>query len=187
MNAFDYLAVLISIVLGLGIANILTGIGDLVRARDRVTPYAPLFIQMGNVFLIHLQMWWSMFGLRHVHNWTFPMFLFTLLQPVLLYLMTTFLVPRVRDEGPVDLRAAYFRERAWFAAALFASVAVSLIRSRLTDGRFPGIPNLVAHAMFATLGVIGFFARSNRVHQVLAPAVTLVMVAYVSLLFFELE
>ncbi len=54
------------------------------------------------------------------------MFLFTLLQPVLLYLMTAFLVPQIPAEGPLDMETAYFRERAWFSAALFASVVVSL-------------------------------------------------------------
>ena len=36
MNQFDYLAVLISIVLGLGIANILSGFAAIVRARARI-------------------------------------------------------------------------------------------------------------------------------------------------------
>ena len=38
MSAFDYLAVLISIVLGLGIANILTGYAALIRDRARIKP-----------------------------------------------------------------------------------------------------------------------------------------------------
>jgi hypothetical protein len=88
MSEFDYLAVLISIVLGLGIANILSGFGAIVRARDRIAHFVPTYIQMGNIFLIHIQMWWSMFGLRNVHHWTFLAFFVTILQPVLLYLMT---------------------------------------------------------------------------------------------------
>ena len=187
MNAFDYLAVLISIVLGLGIANILSGFASIVRARDRVKAFLPTYIQMGNVFLIHIQMWWSMFGLRDVAHWTFPAFFFTILQPVLLYLMSGFLVPDIPDEGQVDLEAAYFRESSWFAAALFASVLVSLVRSRLTDGHWPVAANLFAHAVFAALGVIGFFGRSRRVHMVLAPAVSLVFVLYIGVLFFELR
>jgi hypothetical protein len=187
VSAFDYLAVLISIVLGLGIAQILTGIADLVRARDRVTPFAPTFFQMGNMFLIHLQMWWSMFGLRHLQDWTFPMFLFTLMQPVLLYLMTAFLVPQVPAEGPLDMETAYFRERAWFSAALFASVVVSLTRSTLTDGHLPEPANLAAHGLFAVLGIAGVVARSRRVHLFLAPAFSVVLVLYVAVLFANLR
>ena len=187
MSAFDYLAVLISIVLGLGIANILSGFAAIVRARDRVTNFLPTYIQMGNIFLIHIQMWWSMFGLRDVVHWTFPGFLFTILQPVLLFLMSAFLVPDIPDEGKVDLERAYFRESSWFAAGLFASVIVSLVRSRLTDGHWPGAANLIAHAIFAMLGVIGFFGRSRRVHMILAPAVTLFFGLYIAVLFFDLR
>ncbi len=187
MSEFDYLAVLISIVLGLGIANILSGFGAIVRARDRVAHFWPTYVQMGNVFLIHIQMWWSMFGLRGVHHWTFPAFFVTILQPVLLFLMSTFLVPAIPDSGRVDLEQAYFRESTWFGGFLFLSVIVSILRSTLTDGRLPGVPNLVAHGVFATFGLIGFFARNKRVHTILAPAVTVTFVAYIGGLFFALR
>lgn len=187
MSEFDYLAVLISIVLGLGIANILSGFGAIVRARDRIAHFVPTYIQMGNIFLIHIQMWWSMFGLRDVHHWTFPAFFFTILQPVLLYLMSTFLVPAIRDEGRVDLEKAYFRESTWFGAGLFASVIVSIARSVLTDGRLPGTANLIAHGIFAAFGVIGFFGRTRRVHMILAPTVTLAFLLYIGGLFFALR
>ena len=38
---FQYLAVLLSIVLGLGVTQLLTGVGRLVQARGRVRPYWP--------------------------------------------------------------------------------------------------------------------------------------------------
>ena len=79
-------------------------------APDWVTNFLPTYIQMGNIFLIHIQMWWSMFGLRDVVHWTFPGFLFTILQPVLLFLMSAFLVPDIPGEGAIDLERAYFRE-----------------------------------------------------------------------------
>ncbi len=187
MSEFDYLAVLISIVLGLGIANVLSGFGAIVRARDRLTHFVPTYIHMGNVFLIHIQMWWSMFGLRNVHHWTFLGFFFTILQPVLLYLMSAFLVPVIPEEGRFDLEKAYFRESSWYAAGLFASVIVSITRSTLTDGHLPVVANLVAHGAFATLGAIGFFGHGRRLHMILAPAVTLVLLVYIGGLFFDLR
>ena len=61
------------------------------------------------------------------------------------------------------------------------------MRSRLTDGHWPGAANLFAHAVFALLGVIGFFGRSRRVHMILAPAVTLFFGLYIAVLFFDLR
>ena len=114
MSAFDYLAVLVSIVLGLGVANILSGYAAIIRNRRRIRSFWPTYVTMANLFLIHIQMWWSMYGLRNVETWTFPMFLFTILQPVLLYLMSAVLVPDFSSEGPVDLEDSFFREINWF-------------------------------------------------------------------------
>lgn len=187
MSAFDYLAVLISIVLGLGVANILTGYAAIIRNRARIRSFWPTYLMMANLFLIHLQMWWSMYGLRNVPTWTFPMFLFTILQPVFIYLMSAVLVPAIPDQGEVDLEEAYFREISWFSAGLFISVVVSITRSVLTDGHLPSVPNLAAHAVFAIQGLIGLLSRNKRVHMILAPAVSLVLIVYVGGLFFDLR
>ena len=47
MDAFSYLSVLISIVLGLGVTQLLTGFGRLIEARDRVRSYGPVLIWAG--------------------------------------------------------------------------------------------------------------------------------------------
>ena len=187
MSQFDYLAVLVSIVLGLGIANVLTGFAAIVRARARVTSFLPTYIQMANVFVIHIQMWWAMFGLRELRHWTFPVFLAVILQPVLVFLMSAFIVPEIAPEGRIDLKEQYFREHAWFGAAIFATVADSLLRNLLAAGHLQDVPELVALGVFALLGVIGFASRSARVHMVLAPTVSLMLAAYVGTLFFTLQ
>lgn len=64
MDAFSYLAVLLSIVLGLGLTQLLTAIGRLIRHRDRVhVQWLPL-LWAGILLLIYVQVWWSMYGLR---------------------------------------------------------------------------------------------------------------------------
>jgi hypothetical protein len=55
MDDFSYLSVLISIVLGLGITNLLAGFAALVRNRGRVKIYWPMPMWMITLFLIHIQ------------------------------------------------------------------------------------------------------------------------------------
>ncbi len=57
MDAFSYLSVLISIVLGLGLTRLLAGFAEMVRARGRLRFYWPLVAQMCLLFLIHVQLW----------------------------------------------------------------------------------------------------------------------------------
>ncbi|HWD28330.1 MAG TPA: hypothetical protein VG387_14260 [Rhizomicrobium sp.] len=189
MGAFDYVAVLISIVLGLGITNVLTGLAGIVRARDRVTMFAPTVILLVDVFVIHVQMWWSMFGLREVRHWNFASFLAVLMQPVLIYMVSAFLVPAIPEKGPVDLKAQYFREHAWVFGALILTLGDSLLRNVLLAGHLPEPPDLAAHGAFFVLSVVGMLSRGPRVQLALALALatTALLVVYVGALFMQLR
>lgn len=109
MSSFDYLSVLISIVLGLSIANVLTGLVALVRHRRRASSFWPLPMWMVTLFLIHIQTWWALFGLRATTQWSFAAFLVVLLQPVALFVMAALIVPELSASGDIDLRGFYFR------------------------------------------------------------------------------
>lgn len=87
MDAFSYLSVLLSIILGLGLTQVPTAIGRLVRhPRAHARPLAPA--ALGRRALAHLcAVWWSMYGLRLRRDWTFLAFGVVLAQTATLYLM----------------------------------------------------------------------------------------------------
>ncbi|MGH6872964.1 MAG: hypothetical protein ACREHE_15815 [Rhizomicrobium sp.] len=186
MTPFDYLSVLLSIVLGLAITQLLAGFAGLVRARDRAIMYWPLPVQMAAVFIISVQMWWSLFGLHDARRWTFAMFLIVLMQPVGVYLMAAFITPDTSGERALDLRAIYFRERAWFFGASLFSLFVSLAKNFIVN---PGAPNgmdMAGHAIFGALGLAGLVSRRDLVHKIVAPGTLLFFCAYIALLFARL-
>mgnify|MGYP001556947271 CR=1 FL=1 len=186
MDAFSYLSVLLSIVLGLAITQLLGGLAALVRARDRVKMYWPVPVQMAAVFLISLQLWWALFSLNETRNWTFAAFLIVLLQPVTVYLMAAFITPDVPPEGEVDLRERYFRETRWFFGSIVAALVVSLAKSLVLWGALPNSIDLAGHAAFAIVALAGFFSRSSTVHKVIAPLSLLLYSTYIALLFVSL-
>src|ERR1700744_3855413 len=87
MDAFSYLSVLLSIILGLAITQILMGYRGLLLARGRVSFYAPAIIWSVLLLVIAAQNWWSSFGLAYHRDWTFLQFSVVLLQMALLYMM----------------------------------------------------------------------------------------------------
>jgi hypothetical protein len=186
MDAFSYLSVLNSIVLGLGVASLLAGFAAMVRARDRIAMYWPLPAQMVLVFFLHVQLWWALFALRERTHWSFPEFLVVLMQPVLAYLAAAFLVPDIRDGEALDLRRPYFREARWFFAALLLLVLDSLAKSLVLSGALPNSKDLAGHAAFIGLSVAGIVSRNDAVHKVIAPAALLVLAAYIATLFVTL-
>src|SRR5947208_5766793 len=113
MDAFNYLAVLISIILGLGIAQLLTSFGRCIEQRKALRSFLPAMIWAGILLLIHVQTWWSMFGLRSLPQWTFVQFIAVLLQPITLYLLAIVVLPG-QSATSLDLRANYFAQRSWF-------------------------------------------------------------------------
>jgi hypothetical protein len=62
-DAFAYLSVLLSIVIGLAMAEILQGYGSLLVSRAKVKLYAPPLIWSAMMLLMATQFWWASFGL----------------------------------------------------------------------------------------------------------------------------
>ena len=158
----------------------------MVRARDRMTMYWPMPVQMVATFLISVQLWWALFVLRETRHWTFASFLVVLMQPVAVYLMAAFITPDTSGEKPVDLREAYFRESRWFFGAGVAAVVVSFLKNIILAGQPPAHADLVGHVVFAVAGLTGLISKSDMVHKVLAPFMLLAYSAYIALLFVRL-
>jgi hypothetical protein len=186
MDTFSYLSVLISIVLGLGITNLLGGVATLLRRRAEVKMYWPLPIWLVTLFLIHVQTWWTMFGLRRVGHWSFAEFLIVLMQPVLLYLMTALIRPGRQEAGALDLRADFLRESRPFFICLFLVLCVSLAKDLSLSGHLPSAPNSAAHGLFLAMAALGAVSRNARLHTVMAPVGLAMIGAYIALLFAEL-
>jgi hypothetical protein len=186
MDAFSYLSVLLSIVLGLAITQLLSGFAALVHARRRITMYWPVPVQMAATSLITVQVWWAMFGLREVRHWTFAAFLILLLQVVAVYLMAAFITPELGSDEAIDLREAYFREARWFFGSILVALAISLAKNLVLTGSLPRPLDLAGHAVFALLALAGLIFRRDAVHKLIAPLSLAFYALYIALLFVTL-
>ena len=126
ISAFEYVSVFISIILGLGVTQILTGIADLVHQNERVKIYWPHLIWILLVLILHVQEWWVTFELRNMEKWRLPVFLFVLLYPVTLFILARLLFPFGLNEGTIDLREFYFQNyrRIFLFGSLLALLSI---------------------------------------------------------------
>ncbi len=115
MNPFSYLSVLTSIILGLGITRILTGIGKMLQAREHVRIYWVHLLWSLNLFLYIVLIWWILYRWQTHQEWTFFLFLFLLLAPTVAFLESILLFP---DSAAAvhDLKQQFFDNRPWFFA-----------------------------------------------------------------------
>jgi hypothetical protein len=187
MDAFSYLSVLLSIILGLAITQLLQGLGQLLQARERVRWYWPAAMWMAALLLIYVQSWWAMFGLRNVKAWTFGAFAVVLLQTVLEYMLAALLAPASFGEGEVDLRAHYFAQLRPFFGTLVLVLAVSLLKDLVLIGAFPSALNVGFHLAWMAMGAVAMSTRAEWFHRLAAVVSLTGFVGYVVLLFTRLQ
>jgi hypothetical protein len=70
-ESFNYLSVLLAIVLGLAVTQVLQGLRGLILTRARVKLYLPTLIWAGLMLLLAIQGWWASFAMRTRPHWTF--------------------------------------------------------------------------------------------------------------------
>ncbi len=93
MTPFEYVIVLISIILGLGITTILTGVAELIKQSRLFNLFTPYIIWIMLVFVLHINDWWVSYELKSIKEWTLHKFLFILLYPINLYILAHLLFP----------------------------------------------------------------------------------------------
>jgi len=169
MSNEEYLSVLVSIVVGLGISHLLTGVGNLLVDRARVRFYWVWGAFVLLVFMAYVQFWWATIGLGgEAVRTNFFGFLFFMLPPIGLFLMTVLLLPDFEGEGTIDLRRHYFANHRWFFGIGALVPLLSAIRAVVLSGDPITELDRLFDAAFITLLLTGAVSRSPRVHAVLA-------------------
>jgi hypothetical protein len=187
MTAFDYLSVLFSIVLGLSITQLLAGFAGMVRYRARTAFYWPLPLQMLALFLINVQSWWAMFGMRYMRDWTFFSFFIVLMQITFTYLMSATITPDPVPEGTrLDQHEFFFREKTWFFIVSLCALLSSLTKDFFVIPGPVGATDMAAHGVFITLVLIGLFTTKDWVIKTVIPITFFMYCAYIALLFVSL-
>ena len=117
MGVFEYLGVLISVIMGLGVTHLATGASKLVQHRDEVKFYVPHAIWTINVLVFILLIWWGMFWWSGHEEWHAAEYLFITLYAIVLFFLASMLYPWDMDKD-IDVEAYFFKNRAWFFGAM---------------------------------------------------------------------
>ncbi len=186
MDAFSYLSVLLSIIIGLAITQLLQGFGRIIQARERVSFFWPPLALAGLFVVVSIQSWWAMFGLRDHTDWNFFSFLVVVAQTIVLYLTTAVILPEIPPGERVDLRAHYFSEVTWFFGLTIVMTCISLLKDVVFDGRLPGNANTLIQVGFIALAFSAIFFRQVWYHMVLVTVSLALFGLYIVLLFARL-
>jgi hypothetical protein len=174
---FDYLAVLISVVLGLAVTHVLTGVSGAMNRRHQIRiDWVQLFWAL-NVLAYVLAVWWGMYWWKHLAVWTVQQFAFLTTYAIVLFLMASALFP---DDGEAD-PATFERNRTWFFGLLLAAHLIDIpeTAAKQADGVRAVPPQYwFAVPVFIGISLTGLLTNRRKVHAILAPAWLIVLVSY---------
>ncbi len=117
MTLFEFILVMVSLILAIGVTHLLKGVAEIARYRETLKfDWVPL-AWAASLFVLSAAHWWSLWDFRGV-DWTFPDFFFVLLPPTLLYVAVRLLVSgEVRKSG-ASMAAGFERVRTPFMAVM---------------------------------------------------------------------
>lgn len=171
MNLFEFLMILLSLIVGLGLAEILSGVAGALKS-DTVRGFS--FIHSGivlTVFMGLLQVFWESWGLRSVEEWSFPGMLLMLGSPILLFLIAHIIFPD-RD-STTTLEEYYFKQASlvWFLAGLTVVVGtlfrpVAFGTPILALDNISSLPTLAVCIILSTV-------KARIIHLILVPLTVL--------------
>ena len=177
---FEYLTVLISVVIGLSVTSFLTNIARIIHVRDDVTISWVQLMWSITILIWTIAFWWFTFVLAEQSQWTFPLFVFLLAYSTLLFFLMALLFP----EGvPADhnYQAQFMRNRVWFFGVLVLFLCIDLVDYIVKLEKNLSIIGQLPYATFVgSLIVLSLFAlRTDNLvfHRVFAAySVTAVLV-----------
>ncbi|HEY5643574.1 MAG TPA: hypothetical protein VIS31_11935 [Woeseiaceae bacterium] len=180
MSSFEFLSVLISVVVGLGFANILTGLGRILH-RHREIRVSVAFVAWTLFLSLYMVIyWWTIvFGWQTWQNWNLLVFLFVLTYGVLLFLLSVILFP---TDMPAswDPHSHFIDMRKWFfgifIALIFIEFLDSFFKSHLDDF---SVPYFLLIGLWLAGGVAGWISANRRTQAVVAVSVYLSQVIWV--------
>lgn len=183
MDTFSYLSVLISIILALGIAHLLSGLVRVIHNRSRTVFYWPTLVYAFILFVVIVQVWWADFHLSSHAHWTFWGFASTLLGPADLYLLCALLLPSSDVPSADNMRTAYAHNRLWFFGALLALPALSFHQDYMLDRTFGSPGDVIMKLVFEALILAAMLFKAELVQKAVAAVGAILIVLYVGLLF----
>ena len=175
MTQFEFVLVLLSLIVGIALADLLSSVSRQLRDREL---WKFSWLQSGVavfIFVALLQQWWESWGLQGVEQWNFANVLLMLAGPVGLYIAAHLLYPR--GQRSVDLEEHYFENARVFWMVAAVVVVVATLFRPISFGMplfdLDNAASVVLFATFLTLALVG----KRVVHKIVFPIVFVTLLA----------
>jgi hypothetical protein len=177
---YQHVVVVMSIVLGLSLTQLLKGLAQLYRTRNRVRPYWLHTAWVVLLIFFSLLLWWLFWNYRSIEEWSFFRFIVYLSPMIVFYFLTSIVIPDPSD--PVtNYKEYYFSSRFGFFGTFALQVVLAHTAGVVVRGLSLLDPSNLFRLATVVLLLIAMRSTSERVHGVIVALCAIVMVAFITL------
>jgi hypothetical protein len=173
VTVFEFLLALYAIVAGLGVSLLVTSVGQMIEARDRIRLYWVHSCWIVLTFVGHVVSWFTVWRFHDHAPWTVLQALLLLCVPILLYLISHLAVPDLEDDRIHDMRDYYFRHARWTQGLLLGVVVAGALSHLVIENRFDLSGGRGVRASLILILLPGIVSLNPRLHS--AQAVLLIV------------
>jgi len=177
MTAFEFVSVLLSLVISLAVAHLLTGIAEALKAK-KVRFHWVLAGWWLFVFMLCVDYWFSVWRLRDAPAWTLGFVLIWLVLAAITYIAAWLVVPEKDADGTMDFVAHHEANRRKYLGTLIAWVLGGTIVNGYT-------PSMEIANLLAPLFVIIFLASIIWKHRLVQIAA--IVLSYAGFIYYALN
>lgn len=182
MGLFEFVAVIVSMILALAIGRLLAGAAELVKNRRRVQWYLPHALWLGCLHMLGLSFWWSLWDFQDF-AWNFVSFLYVSVPPTILFFLVVLVFPDTPGDGDVDLESHFLDVRRFFLSLLLVYAVFTWLDGPIWVGQAVFGPVGWLNVVMATGILLALVVRKHWV-QVAVPAV-LILQFFTALILFR--
>jgi len=169
VSQFEYVAVLISIIVGLALTQILRGVGRMVTTKDGPRPYWVHLVWTFYLFFLIVMFWWWEFQLRTV-DWSLWVYLVVITYATLLFFVSLVVQPGKLD-GISSYREYYYSNRRWIFG-LFICIPLWDFVDTITKGANYFLSFGTEYLIIQVIQIIGYavaiVTQNERYHKIFA-------------------
>jgi hypothetical protein len=172
VDPFSYIIILTSIVLGLGVTRLVGGLAQFLQRRQQRRAYWVHILWTVNLLLLTAIVWWTAYRWRAMERWTFPLFLWLLLSPTLLYLISSILIPDQEEQQSIATWETYFfdnRRRIFLLlAVVFPLDLIDTLLKGIAHFRAQGPFYMATMVLLTALTMVAAFTKRKTYHACFA-------------------
>ncbi len=173
ISPFEYVSILVSIILGLGITQILSAFSDLLYNYKKVRFYWPHTFWIVFILFLHIQDWFITYQLKDKPVWNLPELFFILLYPISLFCVAKMLLPTNEREERNNMKLFYKSQY----PLLFNIVGISIFISILFNYFFLKESPLQQIPLLIFLSVMLYTALKKVENEMLHKAIAITIIS----------